>query len=117
LKKNKTTKGADMEFLLRAWRFDDVDSIVKYANNPKIAANLRNGFILLTRGKMPMRFCMPVSTMTSACALSALLKSEERRSAASGFIGMTMSIAKLPKWDIGSGNRFGETGSSAVPSV
>ena len=33
-----------MPIQLRAWRFEDVDSIVKYANNPKIAANLRNGF-------------------------------------------------------------------------
>lgn len=33
-----------MEFQLRAWRFEDADSIVKHANNPKIAANLRNGF-------------------------------------------------------------------------
>ena len=33
-----------MEFLLRPWTFDDVDSLVKYADNPKIAANLTDAF-------------------------------------------------------------------------
>ena len=33
-----------MEFLLRPWTMDDVDSLVKYANNPKIAANLTDAF-------------------------------------------------------------------------
>ncbi len=33
-----------MEFTLRPWTLDDVDSLVKYADNPKIAANLRDVF-------------------------------------------------------------------------
>lgn len=33
-----------MEFVLRKWRASDADSIVKYANNKKIADNLRDGF-------------------------------------------------------------------------
>ena len=31
-------------FCIRQWREDDGKHIVKYANNPKIAANLRDGF-------------------------------------------------------------------------
>lgn len=33
-----------MEFLLRAWKTQDAAKIVRYADNPKIAANLRNSF-------------------------------------------------------------------------
>lgn len=33
-----------MLFELRAWSFDDVASLVKYADNPRVAANLRNAF-------------------------------------------------------------------------
>lgn len=33
-----------VEFNLRPWRESDIDSIVKYANNPKIAANLTDAF-------------------------------------------------------------------------
>lgn len=33
-----------MEFELRAWKPEDVDSVARYANNPKIAANLRDAF-------------------------------------------------------------------------
>ena len=33
-----------MEFVLRPWTLDDVDSLVKYADNPKIAANLTDAF-------------------------------------------------------------------------
>ena len=33
-----------MDFKLRPWSKDDLPSIVKYANNPKIAANLTDGF-------------------------------------------------------------------------
>jgi RimJ/RimL family protein N-acetyltransferase len=33
-----------MNFTLRPWKLSDLDSLVKYANNPKIAANLTNGF-------------------------------------------------------------------------
>ena len=31
-------------YLLRPWHFDDGMSLVKHANNPRIAANLRDGF-------------------------------------------------------------------------
>lgn len=33
-----------MEFILRSWKMEDLDNLVKYANNPKIAANLTDGF-------------------------------------------------------------------------
>ena len=33
-----------MKFTLRDWNISDTESVAKYANNPKIAANLRNGF-------------------------------------------------------------------------
>ena len=33
-----------MDFKLRAWRETDLDSLVKYANNPNIAENLTNAF-------------------------------------------------------------------------
>ena len=33
-----------MKFTLRDWTISDTESVAKYANNPKIAANLRNGF-------------------------------------------------------------------------
>ncbi|KNZ41829.1 GNAT family N-acetyltransferase [Acetobacterium bakii] len=33
-----------MEFELRDWKLDDAESIVRYANNPKLAENLRNEF-------------------------------------------------------------------------
>jgi RimJ/RimL family protein N-acetyltransferase len=33
-----------MEFKLRKWKLDDVNSLVKYANNKKIAANLTDQF-------------------------------------------------------------------------
>lgn len=33
-----------MDFILRPWRIDDVHSITKYANNKKIADNLRNAY-------------------------------------------------------------------------
>ena len=33
-----------MNFTLRPWKLSDLDSLVKYANNPKIAANLTNAF-------------------------------------------------------------------------
>lgn len=33
-----------MEFTLRKWREGDAESVAKYANNPKIEANLRDGF-------------------------------------------------------------------------
>ncbi|TNE61034.1 MAG: N-acetyltransferase [Bacteroidetes bacterium] len=33
-----------MEFTLRPWKEDDLESLVLYANNPKIAANLRDMF-------------------------------------------------------------------------
>ncbi len=33
-----------MTFTLRAWTLDDATSLTKYANNPKIAANLTNAF-------------------------------------------------------------------------
>lgn len=33
-----------MQFQLRPWRPSDIDSLVRYANNPKIAANLTNQF-------------------------------------------------------------------------
>ncbi len=33
-----------MEFLLRQWQTDDAPSVAKHANNPKIEANLRDGF-------------------------------------------------------------------------
>ena len=33
-----------MEFLIRKWKKDDVESVAKYANNKKIAQNLRNVF-------------------------------------------------------------------------
>lgn len=31
-------------FKLRPWQFDDAQSLVKHANNPKVASNLRDGF-------------------------------------------------------------------------
>ncbi|UOO37215.1 GNAT family N-acetyltransferase [Oscillospiraceae bacterium CM] len=33
-----------MDFILRDWRFDDADSLVFYADNPRIAVNLRDFF-------------------------------------------------------------------------
>ncbi len=33
-----------MEFIIRKWKNSDVESVAKYANNEKIAANLRNAF-------------------------------------------------------------------------
>ena len=33
-----------MKYELRKWKISDAEDIVKYANNPKIAANLRDGF-------------------------------------------------------------------------
>ncbi len=33
-----------MDFKLRPWNFDDIESLVKYANNIKIAENLTNKF-------------------------------------------------------------------------
>ena len=33
-----------MEFILRPWTIEDVDSVYLYANNEKIAANLRDVF-------------------------------------------------------------------------
>ena len=33
-----------MEFELRPWRMEDAETIARYANNPKIAANLRDAF-------------------------------------------------------------------------
>ena len=33
-----------MEFKLRPWTIDDLDSLMKYANNPKIAGNLTDAF-------------------------------------------------------------------------
>lgn len=33
-----------MNFTLRKWQMSDAESVEKYANNPKIAANLRNVF-------------------------------------------------------------------------
>lgn len=33
-----------MEFKLRDWKLNDAESIVPYANNPKVAGNLRNTF-------------------------------------------------------------------------
>ena len=33
-----------MEFRLRPWKLSDIDNLVKYANNAKIAANLTNAF-------------------------------------------------------------------------
>lgn len=33
-----------MEFQLRPWRIEDAETLTKAANNPKIAANLRNAF-------------------------------------------------------------------------
>lgn len=33
-----------MEYKLRAWNINDLNSLVKYANNPNIAKNLTNGF-------------------------------------------------------------------------
>ena len=30
-----------MEFELRPWRMEDAETIARYANNPKVAANLR----------------------------------------------------------------------------
>ena len=33
-----------MHFTLRPWNINDLDSLVKHANNPKIAANLTNKF-------------------------------------------------------------------------
>jgi len=33
-----------MDFVLRPWTLDDIDSLVKHANNPNIAANLTDAF-------------------------------------------------------------------------
>lgn len=33
-----------MDFILRAWRREDVEDVLRYANNDKIARNLRNVF-------------------------------------------------------------------------
>lgn len=33
-----------MDFILRTWHKSDIDSVAKYANNKKIADNLRNAF-------------------------------------------------------------------------
>lgn len=33
-----------MQFKLRPWNFNDLDSLLKYANNPNIAKNMTNGF-------------------------------------------------------------------------
>ena len=33
-----------MEFELRPWRMEDAETIARYANNPKVAANLRDAF-------------------------------------------------------------------------
>ena len=33
-----------MEFELRPWRMEDVEAVARYANNPKVAANLRDIF-------------------------------------------------------------------------
>ncbi|HEY0029984.1 MAG TPA: GNAT family protein [Bacteroidia bacterium] len=33
-----------MDFLLRPWNINDLDSLVKYANNPLIAKNMTDGF-------------------------------------------------------------------------
>lgn len=33
-----------MKYKLRQWNINDLDSLVKYANNPNIAKNLTNGF-------------------------------------------------------------------------
>ena len=32
------------QYMIRDWEYDDASAIVKYADNPKIAANLRDGF-------------------------------------------------------------------------
>jgi ribosomal-protein-alanine N-acetyltransferase len=37
-------RGSTMEFILREWEEQDAEKIVRYADNPKIAANLRNSF-------------------------------------------------------------------------
>lgn len=34
-----------MEFTLRKWSTHDVDALARYANNPRIANNLRNAFV------------------------------------------------------------------------
>jgi ribosomal-protein-alanine N-acetyltransferase len=31
-------------YSIREWKLEDIESLTKYANNPKIAANLRDGF-------------------------------------------------------------------------
>lgn len=33
-----------MEFKLRPWKLDDIDSLVKFGNNPNIAKNMTDGF-------------------------------------------------------------------------
>jgi ribosomal-protein-alanine N-acetyltransferase len=33
-----------IDFVLRPWRLDDIDSLVKYANNPRIAQYMTDGF-------------------------------------------------------------------------
>lgn len=37
-------RGSTMEFTLREWEKQDAEKIVRYADNPKIAANLRDSF-------------------------------------------------------------------------
>ena len=32
------------QYIIRDWEYDDASAIIKYADNPKIAANLRDGF-------------------------------------------------------------------------
>lgn len=40
----KQERGGKMEFVLRKWEEDDATSILRYANNKKVAATLRNVF-------------------------------------------------------------------------
>ena len=44
MRKKEEQEETSMEFELRPWRMEDAETIARYANNPKIAANLRDAF-------------------------------------------------------------------------
>ena len=78
-------------YALRHWREDDAPGIVRYANNPKIAANLRDGFVHPYGLEDAARF-LEMAMAKDPQTFFAIVQGDENNDEVIGAIGMAMGV-------------------------
>ena len=59
-----------MDFILRRWKEEDIESVARFANNPRIAENLRDAFpypYTIQDARMYVRSCVEEDETRQCC--------------------------------------------------